>query len=394
MELRSSGVSRGSTTTDVVRRAMAATYGEGMTAARRWWCVGIGVLVLVATPMLVRALPVADEDVSAGALLERIHGSRDVAFSGYTESVGNVGLPENDDLSSLTDLLSDTNRVRVWWRSPDAWRLATVRPTGETDLVHAGGRILRWVFESRSVTVIPDAPVRLPTTADLLPNELARRMLAGARRGELSRLPSQRVAGRDALGLRLTPADPQAGIGRVDVYADRRSGLPLQVGVYGRGSRTPSLTSRFLDVTPARPSSHDTAFRAPRDAHVRYDEVVDLAAAADRFAARIPPGTLAGLPTRSSTGGSVGIYGRGPTVLLAIPLWSRTADRVRHQLQGQPGVRALDQGVLLAAPPLRMLLGEPEPNGGSWLLAGTVTQRTLLDAAEQLDRHRPELRFP
>ena len=58
-------------------------------------------------------------------------------------------------------------------------------------------------------------PVRLPDTADLLPNELARRVLEGARPGELSRLPAQRVAGHDALGLRLTPANPQSSIGHV-----------------------------------------------------------------------------------------------------------------------------------------------------------------------------------
>src|SRR3954464_8086922 len=113
-----------------------------MTAARRWWCVGIAVLLLVATPMLVRALPVSDQDVTARGLLHLVETSRDVSFSGGTESVGTVGLPANDDLSSLTDLLSDTNRVRVWWRNPDVWRVATVRPTGETDLVHP--RDPRW----------------------------------------------------------------------------------------------------------------------------------------------------------------------------------------------------------------------------------------------------------
>jgi outer membrane lipoprotein-sorting protein len=365
-----------------------------MTAARRWWCVGIGVLLLVATPMLVRALPASDQHVSAPALLRLVKASRGVSFSGYTESVGTVGLPANEQLSGLTDLLSDTNRVRVWWRNPDVWRVATVRPTGETDLVHSRDRMFRWVFESRSVTVIPDVPVRLPNTADLLPNELARRMLAGATRAELSRLPSRRVAGRDALGLRLTPAEAQAAIGRVDVYADALSGLPLRVELYARGSVTPSLVSRFIDLTLGRPSSHDVGFRAPRDANVRYDEVVDLAAAADRFAARVPPRTLAGLPPRQSFRGSVGVYGRGPTVLIAVPLWSRTADTVRENLRGSPGVRSLDAGLLLAAPPLRMLLAQPEPNNGSWLLAGTVTQRALVDAATELQRHRPELRFP
>jgi hypothetical protein len=36
-----------------------------MTAARRWWTVLVVVVLLVTAPVLVRALPVADDDVPA-----------------------------------------------------------------------------------------------------------------------------------------------------------------------------------------------------------------------------------------------------------------------------------------------------------------------------------------
>jgi hypothetical protein len=185
-------------------------------------------------------------------------------------------------------------------------------------------------------------------------------------------------------------------VGRVDVYADRASGIPLSVDVYARGSRTTSLSSHFADLTLGRPAASALRFSPPDDARVRFDEVVDLAAAADRFANRRPPRTLVGLPARRAGGGaftgSVGVYGRGPTVLLAVPLWSRTADRVRRDLGTRPGVVQIEQGTLLAAPPLRLLLGAPEPNRTSWLLIGTVTRATLVKAADELTRHRPELR--
>lgn len=370
-----------------------------MTAARRWALVGIGVLLLVATPVLVRAFPADDQDVTAVALLHRIQGSRDVAFSGYVESGGSVGLPENDELSSLAKLLGDTNKVRVWWRDPTTWRVATVRTTGETDLVHAGNRMRRWVYESRNVTLVPDVPVRLPDTADLLPNELARRVLSGARPGELGRLPARRVAGHDALGLRLTPADPQASIARVDVYADRASGLPVQVQLFARGvAATPVVTSRFLDLSVGEPDPSALVFTPPHDAQLRTEDVVDLADGANRFASRVPPRTLAGLPARRTPAGgrpgSVGTYGRGPTVLLAVPLWHRSADRVRDDLRRQLGVRDLDAGLLVGAPPIRLLLANPEPNETSWLLAGTVTRKTLVDAARELAAHRPGLGLP
>jgi outer membrane lipoprotein-sorting protein len=368
-----------------------------MTAARRWALVGLGVLLLVAAPFLVRAVPAHDDGTSAVALLHRIQGSRDVAFSGYVESGGSVGLPANDVLSGLTKLVGDTNKVRVWWRDPTRWRVSTLRTTGETDLVRTGNRMLRWVYESKNVTSVPDVAVRLPDTADLLPNELARRALSGARSGEVSRLPARRIAGRDALGLRLRPADPQASIARVDVYADPATGLPVQVQLFGRGARTPSVTSRFLDLSIGTPSSSALAFSPPADAHLRSDDVVDLADAANRFASRVPPKTLAGLPQRAvpvgQARGAVGVYGRGPTLLLAVPLWHRSADRVREDLVRAPGTREIDAGVLVAAPPLRLLLADAEPSGSAWLLAGTVTRTALVAAAEQLAAHRPGLSF-
>jgi hypothetical protein len=270
--------------------------------------------------------------------------------------------------------------------------VATLRSTGETDLVHEGGRTVQWVYESSEATMTPDVPVRLPTTVDLLPPELARRVLSGARPAELVRIPARRVAGRDAPGLRLRPADPQSSVGRVDVYVDPGSGVPLRVDLFARGGRTPALATRFVDFTPARPAPAVLGFEPPADARLRFDSIVDLASAADRFAARVPPTSLAGLPERQQALGSVGVYGRGPTVLIAVPLWSRTSERIRAELQQQPGVVRLGGRLLTAAPPLRLLLAAPEVNGTSWLLAGTVTEQALSDAADQLARDRPALR--
>ena len=45
---------------------------------------------------------------------------------------------------------------------------------------------------------------------------------------------------RSAAGLRMTPADPASTVGRVDIWADPSSGLPLMVEVFGRGSGRPA----------------------------------------------------------------------------------------------------------------------------------------------------------
>ena len=363
-----------------------------MSAARRWLLVSAAVLLLVATPFVVRALPVADERLSALALLHRIEGSQDRPFTGYAETVGSVALPKNPALSSLTKLYGETNRVRVWWADPRTWRVTTIRPTGETDLVHAGRQLVRWVYESKTATVVPDVPVTLPQITDLLPHQLGWDALAGARTSELTRLPARRVAGRRSLGLRLVPAARSSAFRRVDVYADRVTGIPLRVEMYARQVDNPVLVSRYLAFSSRRPAAATLHFSPPPDARVGYDSVVDLAAAADRFGARRPPTTLAGLPTRdlghgAGPPGSVGVYGRGPTKLLAVPLWRPTADRVRTDLSGRPGVAIRQEGLAVGAPPLRLMLANPEPDGTSWLLFGTVTQAALTRAADQLAAH-------
>jgi hypothetical protein len=356
------------------------------------------VVLLVAARLLVRVLPAQGAPVSATALLARVEGSRDRPFTAYAVTDGAVRLPVDDTLTGLGRLLGSSSTDRVWWQDRRTWRVATLRPTGETDLVHHRDRMVEWTYESRSATTVPDVEVRLPRTTDLLPQELARRVLSGARPAELSRLPARRVGGRDALGLRLRPADPQAAIRRVDVYVDRVTAVPLSVTMYSHGVRGPSLTSRFLQFSPGRPDPATLRFVPPPGADQTFDGFVDIASAVDRFADREPPARLGGLPARApgvrGRHGSVGVYGRGPTVLLALPLWSRSAHRVHDQLSHAAGAVTTEQGLLLGAPPLHLLLADPEHNGTRWLLAGTVTPRTLAAAARQLATHRPSLQGP
>jgi hypothetical protein len=115
---------------------------------------------------------------------------------------------------------------------------------------------------------------------------------------------------------------------------------------------------------------------------------------------------LAGYPRRRRVEGlgAVGSYGRGATVLVALPLPSRISEPLLDQLGRTPGARRTAAGVQLTvgalsllvvdAPQVVVLEGDP---GGifavrSWLLAGTVTAGTLQRAAADLDSHPPRLR--
>src|SRR4029453_13306921 len=96
--------------------------------------------------------------------------------------------------------------------------------------------------------VVGDLPARLPQAPDLLPPDLARRLLADAAPGDgLTALPPRRVAGIAAAGLRFTPGDPDTTIDRLDVWADPATGLPLQVELAG------GFPSRFLALSLTPP---------------------------------------------------------------------------------------------------------------------------------------------
>ncbi|MGH3425679.1 MAG: hypothetical protein ACRDO8_13170 [Nocardioidaceae bacterium] len=355
-----------------------------MTAARRWCVVGLGVLLLVSAPVVVRAVPAPDSGVSANALLSAIRGSDRVAYSGYAESDGTVHLPVTNEFESTAALFGERTRLRVWWRGADDWRVSKLRTTGETGLFHDGTGTTRWVYESARATRTPIVRVRLPDVSDLVPPVLARHLLTGTRRSEVTRLPAERIAGRDAPGLRLVPSDPRSTIAHVDVWADPSTGVPVRVLVYGDGEDAPVMSTAFDQLTTEVPAAATTRFEPPPGTDLRFDDTVDLAAAADRFAPVSPPVRLAGLDRRGDLAGAAGVYGRGPTVLLAVPLWGRVADRLDEQLAAAPGAEAMPYGTRLAAGPLRLLLARPGLHDRSWLLIGTVTARTLHTAASQL----------
>jgi hypothetical protein len=345
------------------------------------------VLVLIGLPALVSAWPVRQSGISADDLLSRINHSQRAAYSGFAESSGGLALPVTRQLSSVADLFGDSTQMRVWWRSAQDWRIDTITFAGESD-VHASPRgSWTWDYEANRATFLGQglpAEVRLPTSGDLLPTNLARRLLSAATPAEVSRLSARRVAGRSAPGLRLTPNPPQSTIGHVDVWADLATGLPMRVDVYGKGSSSSVLSSKFLDFSTRTPRAADVGFTLPQDAHVRILNQPDLAAAIDQLSAITPPAELGGLARSQSAPslGAIGVYGVGVTEFAAAPLPDQIADALRNQLAG--AARKTPAGLETTIGPLSLLLTSPDEFGESWLLTGTVTLQTLERAATQL----------
>jgi hypothetical protein len=351
------------------------------------WALVVGlVAALAALPSLVGALPASDAAVDAPQLRAEALASAGLAYSGVAESAGGLELPVTDQLTSVADLFSDRTTMRVWWRGATDSRVDVVGPTGETGYHRDAAGTWVWEYEADRATRARDAALALPTPPDLLPSTLGRRLLSEAADAELSRTGARRVAGRDALGLRVVPAAPAASVAAVDVWVDRDSGLPLQVQVLGRDRAVPALDTRFLDLDLATPAASTTAWVPPRGATIRSDPGADLLDEATRRIGRVTlPDSLAGLPRRTVEGAPPGVtvYGTGVTLLAVAPVPGRVAGGLQRVLSSSPDVVADDAGTRIAAGPLGLMLVDP-PGPGAWLLTGTVTLDALATAARSL----------
>jgi hypothetical protein len=383
-------------------------------AVGRWAAVAFGTAVLVALPPTLRLLPAADSDISATALLAKIEASANAGYSGYAEAVGGLRLPLSSQFSALVDLFGERSKLRVWWRGGEDWRVDTITPTGEHDVHRDRFGTWTWDYEDNRAVRSDEPEVRLPRPSDMDPAQLGRRLLSEVTAAEITRLPARRIAGRDAPGLRLTPADKQTTINRVDVWADPETGAPLRVDVGGVGLALPVVSTAYLDFNSDRPAQSLTRYDPPTGLGIKVDGGNDdLAARIDSFISVEPPRQLAGYPVRKRLDGlgAIGTYGTGVTVLTAVPLPGRIAGPLGETLAKTPGVQdtqgAPTQGsitytdgstggnLIVLQPGPRTLLITVGPvsllevfvdgdQGPAWLLTGTVTADVLKKAASQL----------
>jgi len=367
-------------------RTVTGVRAAGGGAALRWSAVGGLVAVLVALPVGIGALPASDAAVPAADLRSAVLASGSVGFSGYAVSAGGLSLPVTDQLTSVADLFSDRTTMRAWWRGPSDNRVDVVTAAGETGTHRDAAGSWTWDYESATAVRSAASPLDLPAPPDLLPSALGRRLLSEATDEELSRIGARRVAGRDGLGVRLTPAEDASSVSRVDVWVDGDSGLPLRVEVYEKDARLPALDTRFLDLDLAVPAAAVTRFDPPPAAWVREGQQAEVVLEAGRRIRPVAlPAALAGLPRRELTGvpAGIGLYGRGVTLLAVAPVPERLANGLRRAL-GQSTDAVVDElGTRIAVGPVALMVVEP-PGRGPYVLTGTVTLDALAAAAAEL----------
>lgn len=370
-----------------------------MRRAARWCCVLAGVGVLVAAPAVIAARPVAGSHESAAHLLRRIERASDhVAYSGLVETHGSLSLPDIPDTGGLGGLVGGTTRVRAWWADSQHFRVDELSNDGEADTIVSGTQTIQWnSTRDEIVTTSGQQPLRVPQAGDLLPPALAARLTPDDLRATATRIGSTRIAGRDAVGLRLTPTDQITTIRYVDIDADRSTGLPLRVAVTARGRSEPSVSTDFLSVSLHSPSAADLLFVAPAQVVASHTAAPDFVADADSYAPFRLPEELAGLPRTdriASVTGNRGAatYGHGDDLVVLLPVRPGTAAQIFHSLQPPAGttVTLPDPDAIAVAEqiPLANVL-VAQANDRSYVIAGSVSLSVLERGATQLFAHPP-----
>ncbi|MBO0822419.1 MAG: hypothetical protein J2P27_01005 [Actinobacteria bacterium] len=361
-------------------------------ACGRWALVACGIALLCALPALVGGWPAADSALTAAQLRARIIGSADVPYQGYAESTAALGLPSLPDVGDVASLLDGTTDQYVWYRSASQWRADMLSAAGETDTYEAGALgTFRWSYSANLLTqIVGSQPVRVPRAADLLPPALAQRVVSYAGPGtRVSRLPARRIAGVDVAGLRLSPdgaAARQSVISSIDIWADPRTGLAVQVEIFGRGAAGPVLVSKFLDVSLSAPAAG--VLRPKFGAEV--DHTTSSLPNVSRLLYGLGPALPARLGGMARVSGVPGLpelaaYGSGLARFVVIPLPGRTGRELLNAAITAGGIIQLGNATAVAIQtPLLTVLVVQRPASPVYLLTGTVTTAVLERAAQQL----------
>jgi len=363
---------------------------ERRHAVQRWAAVGAVLAVLLALPLVVRAWPVQAATIDPGALRDRIRASASRPYQGYAQTSGILGLPELPRLADVTSLLSTTTELRTWYAAPDRWRVDQIGPGSEQGLYRRPEGEYRWDYtDEQVVQVVGDQPVRLPRAADLVPPDLARRLVDATVADPVTALPERRIAGVAAAGLRIVPADPNTTIGYVDVWAAPDTGLPLQVEVTARGGSRPVLRSRFLELDAHAPAEDVITPPTPRPG-IGYTTTAapDLISAINRFGRGRLPDTLAGKSRRTAVAGisAAGIYGAGLTELVALAAPGRIGREAYDAVVkfGQPVAYPGGDATIISTSLLSVLVVRNSSRRQTYLVAGLVDPAVLQAAGAEL----------
>jgi outer membrane lipoprotein-sorting protein len=311
------------------------------------WAVPAGVLVVTGAVMAgslisgAQAAPALPSRTPA-QLLAAVAQDQGPALYGSvleTASLGLPSLPGNaSSPTSITSLLTGSHTIKVWYASPEHYRLALPASLSESDVVRDGSALWLWQSTTNSVTEVTGLtgkkPASMPAAPELTPQQAASQVLAAVGPTTTVSVDSNVVvAGQAAYQLVLAPKDARSLVGQIRIAVDGHNGVPLQVQVFARGAADPAISVGFTSVTFATPAPADTSFTPPAGAKItkesRGQELTPGSHPAETGVTTIGSGWLAvlDLPSSALNPNSSGSPGPGPVSANGTPGESATVLR-------------------------------------------------------------------
>ncbi|WP_265445061.1 LolA family protein [Flexivirga meconopsidis] len=259
--------------------------------ALRWVAPGAA-LAVVATGSQIAAHWPADAATNlpprtAQQLLVDLQRAQPSALSGTVKATSSLGLPQLPESvtsgtgnSSPLALLAGSHTAKVWYDGKTSARVALLGDGSETDLVSNGGGLWLWQSADKSVLHVPAPSGGTQRSTDhdkdpQLPAELstpegvaswALRMLDPSTAVTTS--SNERIAGRAAYQLVLTPKTAGTKIGSVRISIDAANQTPLRAQVFAKGASNPAINVGFTSIDYGKQPASRFDFTPPPGAKV------------------------------------------------------------------------------------------------------------------------------
>jgi outer membrane lipoprotein-sorting protein len=319
---------------------------------RARWAVPAGALVITGGVLAGSLISVAQAAPGLPArtpaqLLAEVAHSTPPPLTGTvveTASFGLPSLPATGNPTSLSSLITGSHTVRVWYASPEHFRLAVPQSLSENDVIRDGRTAWLWQSTLNKVTkfALPAHPAGRPVPAQpLTPDQAAKQVLAAVGpTTTVSVATNVTVADRAAYALVLAPKDTRSLIGQIQIAVDGRNGVPLRLQVFPRGASKPAFQVGYTEIHYVTPAPADLSFTPPSGATVSQVNLTGHTGPARNAKGHAPSG--------------VSTIGDGWLTVLKLPSSELTAGN------SGPGGSAEDARVLQA------LLGSATPVHGAW----------------------------
>ncbi|MFI7058510.1 outer membrane lipoprotein carrier protein LolA [Streptosporangium canum] len=351
------------------RRGRAVRWGVPIaTVALVAGAIGAGPVIAA-----VQGDPVLPERTAAQLLADAVQATESGVkpMSGtvmQTASLGLPGLPEVAGMggTSPAALLAGSHELKVWYGGEDRFRFALPGRMSETDLIVNGDQAWLWESETNKATRLkgagqagPEHDRALPaaTTPQQVADEMLKRADAAT---AVSVSNTEKVAGRPAYQLVLTPKDGSSLVKEVKLALDGETFVPLRVQVYAKSAAEPAFEVGFTSVTFTPPAPDNFTFTPPAGAKVEEKSLADLGR-----------GPEAGQERAEALKGEITTVGEGWTTVAVLPFSARDLTGPAQQ-GGRPGGQ--DATAVADA-----LLKSAKQVSGAWG-SGKVIQTKLVSA--------------